>query len=79
MKWFIEFKTNHPKAYDIIERAFWTFLESFLLSLPVIVGLDMRAIWSAVIAAGATAFSAVKTLILNLIREHLEKKDEADA
>lgn len=76
------FKTKHPEAYDIIERAFWTFWEGFLLSLPVIIGLDAKAIWSAVIGAGATAFSAVKTLLLALIRKHLDKKqmeDEGDA
>ena len=72
------FKEKHPELFNILERAFWTFWEAFLLSLPVVIGLDGKAIWSAVIGAGATAFSAVKTLLLTFIRKHLENKEIED-
>lgn len=57
---------------DLLERAFWTFIEGFLIALPATfsVGMDGAAWKSVLLAAAATGLSAVKTLILNVIKQN---------
>lgn len=59
---------------NILERAAWTFLEGFLVALPVTFTADMDgAAWkSAVVAAAMAGLSALKTFILEIVRMHNE-------
>ena len=56
---------------NILERAAWTFLEAFLVALPTTISADMDgAAWKAVLLSAACAgLSAVKTLIVELLKE----------
>ena len=56
---------------NVLERAGWTFLEAFLVALPATVGAEMDgAAWKSVILSAACAgLSAVKTLIIELLRD----------
>lgn len=57
---------------NIIMRAIWTFLEGFLVALPATfsVGMDGAA-WKAALLGGAMAgLSALKTFIVDLIKQH---------
>ena len=55
---------------NILERAGWTFLEAFLVALPATISAEMdRAAWKSVLLSAACAgLSAVKTLIIELIK-----------
>lgn len=55
---------------NILERALWTFLEGFLVALPVAFSADMdAAAWKAVLIGAAMAgLSALKTFILEVVR-----------
>ena len=55
---------------DLLERAMWTFIEGALLALPVTFTMDMSgAAWKAALfSAGLAGLSAVKTLILEVIK-----------
>jgi len=59
---------------DILERAFWTFLEGFLITLPATFSIEMdgRAWKAAILAACMAGLSALKTLLLEVTRRHLE-------
>ena len=55
---------------NLLERAFWTFLEGFLVALPTSISLEMDgAAWKSVLVGAAMAgLSAVKTLIIEILR-----------
>ena len=57
---------------NILERAFWTFLEGFLLALPTTFSLEMDgAAWKAVLfSARMAGLSAVKTFIVEVIQKN---------
>ena len=59
---------------NILERAFWTFLEGALLSLPTTFSLEMDgAAWKAMLfSAGLAGLSALKTFILEVIKANKE-------
>ena len=63
---------------DLGWRAFWTFVEGFLIALPATFSLEIGgAAWKSALAAAAMAgLSAVKTMIVEYIRF---KKQEAIA
>ena len=54
---------------NIAERALWTFVEAFLVALPVTIKLDIPvAEWTSILmGAAAAGISAVKTLIVDYI------------
>lgn len=64
---------------NILERAGWTFLEAFLLALPSAssLGLDGAAWKSALFSAACAGISALKTLVVDIIRIKLEEEKEA--
>lgn len=55
---------------NIIERAAWTFLEGFIVALPAAsqLGVDAAAWKAALIGASMAGLSALKTLVLELIK-----------
>ena len=57
---------------NILERAFWTFLEGFLIALPTTLSMDMDgAAWKSVLISAAMAgLSAVKTFIIEIIQKN---------
>lgn len=57
---------------NVLERAGWTFLEGFLVALPATfqAGMDGAAWKSALIGAAMAGLSAVKTLLIELIKAH---------
>ena len=57
---------------NIAERAFWTFVEGFLVALPATfsVGMDGAAWKSALLGAGMAGLSALKTFILEVVKQH---------
>lgn len=59
---------------NILERALWTFLEGFLVALPATftVGMDGAAWKSALLSAAMAGLSAVKTLIIEIIKKTKE-------
>lgn len=59
---------------NILERAFWTFIEGALLSLPTTFSLEMDgAAWKAMLfSAGLAGLSALKTFILEVIKANKE-------
>jgi len=65
----MDFKSINWK--DLATRAFWTFVEGFLVALPAgeAMGMDIGAWKAALIAAVMAGVSAVKTLIVELIRQ----------
>ena len=56
---------------DVGERALWTFVEGFLMALPVTFGMGMDgAAWkSALFSAGMAGLSALKTFILDIVKQ----------
>ena len=56
---------------DILERAAWTFLEGFLVAPPATfsVGMDGAAWKSALFSAAMAGLSALKTLMIDLIKQ----------
>lgn len=61
---------------NLLERAFWTFLEGFLVALPATFTLGMDgATWkSALLGAGMAGLSAVKTVVVDFIKQRKEIK-----
>lgn len=59
---------------NILERAAWTFVEGFLLALPTTFSLEMDgAAWKAALfSAGMAGLSAVKTFIIEVIKNNKE-------
>lgn len=59
---------------NILERAFWTFIEGALLSLPTTFSMEMDgAGWKAMLfSAGLAGLSALKTFILEVIKAYKE-------
>ena len=59
---------------NILERAFWTFIEGALLSLPTTFSMEMDgAAWKAMLfSAGLAGLSALKTFILEVIKANKE-------
>lgn len=57
---------------NILERAAWTFVEGFLVALPATfsAGMDGAAWKSALVGAAMAGLSAVKTLIIEICKEH---------
>ena len=55
---------------NILERAAWTFVEGFLVSLPAAsgLGLDAAAWKAALLGALMAGLSAVKTLAIELLQ-----------
>lgn len=77
------FEAKYPKLYNLITRAFWTFLEVFLaVILEALIALPdsttgMKATFIVAVSAG---LSAIKTLILDYVRGKIdEKEDVGDA
>jgi EAL domain-containing protein (putative c-di-GMP-specific phosphodiesterase class I) len=60
---------------DVLERAAWTFVEGFLLALPVSFTMGMNgAEWkSALFGAGLAGLSALKTFVLDVIKQQKSK------
>lgn len=56
---------------DLLARAAWTFMEGFLVALPATfsVGMDGAAWKSALLGAAMAGLSALKTLIIDLIKQ----------
>ncbi len=63
---------------NILERAAWTFVEAFLVALPTTINLEMDgAAWKAALLSAACAgLSAVKTLIIELLKQREENGEE---
>ena len=63
---------------NILERALWTFVEGFLVALPVAFSADMdAAAWKAVLIGAAMAgLSALKTFILEVVRLKNHEDDQ---
>lgn len=59
---------------NILERAAWTFVEGFLVALPATLSLDVDAAgWKSLLLGAAMAgLSAVKTMVLELLKERNE-------
>ena len=62
---------------NIAERAAWTFVEGFLVALPATLSVDMDGTaWKAALLGAVMAgLSAVKTLILEVVRAHNNKPE----
>lgn len=63
---------------DILERAAWTFAEGFLVALPAAfsVGMDDAALKAAILGAVMSGVSALKTFVLDVIRQKKIKAEE---
>ena len=63
---------------NILERAGWTFLEAFLIALPTTISADMDgAAWKALLLSAACAgLSAVKSFIIEVIKQRNSESDE---
>lgn len=57
---------------DILERAAWTFVEGFLVALPLTfnAGMDSAAMKSALVGAAMAGLSALKTFVIESIRQY---------
>lgn len=55
---------------DLLGRAMWTFIEGFLVALPVTfsMGMDGMAWKSALFSASMAGLSALKTFVLEVIK-----------
>lgn len=62
---------------DILERALWTFLEGFLVALPVAFTAEMDgAAWkSALFAAAMAGLSALKSFVLDFVKQRKAEKE----
>jgi len=71
--------SNGKNVINVIERALWTFVESFLLSMPCVesLGVDGYKWKCALFGAACAAFSAVKTVIIEIVRSRLDSLKEA--
>lgn len=56
---------------DLLERALWTFVQGFIVSLSatISIGMDGAAWKAALLGAGMAGLSAVKTLVVDLIKK----------
>lgn len=65
---------------NLWERAAWTFAEAFLVALPSTVSLKLPAAgWvSALLAAACAGLSALKTLLVELVKRRLAEMEQAD-
>ncbi len=65
---------------NVLERALWTFVESFLLALPSAMSLQLDgAAWKAALFAAACAgVSALKTVIVDAARKRLDELNKID-
>lgn len=63
---------------DLLERAAWTFAEGFFIALPATfsVGMDGAAWKAALLSAGMAGLSALKTLVIDIIKQHKEEVTE---
>lgn len=61
---------------NIAERALWTFIQGFLVSLSLTAGMDGSEIKAALAAAAMAGLSAVKTLAVEMIQKHNEQITE---
>ena len=65
---------------DILERAAWTFVEGFLVALPATLKLGMdkgeAALTTALLSACAAGVSAVKTMVIEYIRQMRAKSKQ---
>lgn len=61
---------------DVLERAAWTFAEGFLVALPVThnAGMDGVAWKSALVGAAMAGLSALKTFVVETIRQYRTTK-----
>ena len=61
---------------NILERAAWTFVEGFLVALPATLSAEMDgAAWKSLLLGAAMAgLSAVKTMVLEMLREREKDK-----
>lgn len=57
---------------NVLERALWTFVEAVLVTFPMVElgSMDIEALKVAAFAAMIAGVSAVKTLILEVIKTH---------
>lgn len=62
---------------DILTRAAWTFAEGFLIALPATftIGMDGAAWKSALVGAAMAGLSALKTFILEVVRNYNASKE----
>lgn len=60
---------------NVLERALWTFLEGFLVALPTSISMEMDgAAWKSILIGAAMAgLSAVKTLIIEILRQNKDQ------
>lgn len=66
---------------NLLERAAWTFVEAFLVALPTTIKFDIPgAEWKSILLSAACAgISAVKTLLIDVIKNRqpaIEKPPE---
>lgn len=63
---------------DLLERAAWTFLEAFVVAFfgAFSIGMDEVALKAALFGAGTAGLSALKTFVINLIRQHRHKLND---
>lgn len=56
---------------DVLERAAWTFMEGFLVALfaTVNAGMDAAAFKAALLGAAMAGVSAMKTVVLDFVRQ----------
>lgn len=65
---------------NVLERALWTFVEGFIVALPVTLSMDMNgATWKSILfSALMGGVSALKTCALDLIKQHNEQYKEIE-
>lgn len=63
---------------NLLERAAWTFLEAFLVALPSTITMQVpEAGWvSTLLAAACAGLSALKTLIVEVVKARKAAMDE---
>lgn len=61
---------------NILERAVWTFLEGFVVSISgfSMMGADSAALKAALIAAAMAGASALKTFVVDQIQTYIDRK-----
>lgn len=61
---------------DLLERAFWTFIEGFLVALPATftIGMDGATWKAALLSAAMAGLSAVKTVVVDYIKQRKAAK-----
>ena len=66
---------------DVAERAAWTFVEAFLVALPstiTVESFDGALLKSALLSAACAGISAVKTMLIDVIKNREEKLNAPD-